>query len=72
MSRRITLNCDYVQGYLRDGYYNLELSEEDYEKFKSLSKEEQIDWIKDCGDFIVTSYRVEDCKAENNFEVSNV
>lgn len=68
MSRRITLNCNYIQGYLRDGYFNLELSEEDYEKFKALPKEEQINWITDCGDLVITSYKIEDYKVEDNFE----
>lgn len=67
--KRVILNCDYVQGFLRDGHFELEFTEEKYEKFNKLPKGEQIDYIKDCGRFEIDSYRVEDCETENDFEV---
>lgn len=66
--KRIVLNCEYVQGFLRNGHLELDLSDEDYEKFKSLSKEEQLEWAKD-GDMHIDSYRVEDYMTEDHFDV---
>lgn len=71
MSKIITLNCDYVQGFLRSGHFELELSEEDYNKFKSSSEEEQIDWITDCGELIIDSYRVEDYETSGPINISD-
>ena len=34
-------DLDYVYGYLRYGHLELELNDEDFEKFKSLSLKEQ-------------------------------
>lgn len=69
--KRIVLNCDYIQGYLRNGHFELNLNDEDYEKFKSLSKEEQLEWAKD-GDMHIDSYRVEDYMTENHFDVIDI
>lgn len=69
--KRIVLNCDYVQGYLRDGHFELNLNEEDYEKFKSLSQEEQLEWAKE-GDMHIDSYRVEDYMTEDHFDVIDI
>lgn len=69
--KRIVLNCDYVQGYLRDGHLELDLSDEDYEKFKSLSEEEQLEWAKE-GDMRIDSYRVEDYMTEDHFDVIDI
>lgn len=69
--KRIVLNCEYVQGFLRNGHIELDLSDEDYEKFKSLSKEEQLEWAKE-GDMHIDSYRVEDYMTENHFDVIDI
>lgn len=69
--KRIVLNCDYVQGYLRNGHLELDLSDEDYERFKSLSKEEQLEWAKE-GDMHIDSYRVEDYMAKDHFDVIDI
>lgn len=71
MSKIITLNCDYVQGYLRGGHFELELDEEDYNKFKSSSEEEQIDYITDCGELIIDSYRVVDYETSGPINFSD-
>lgn len=71
MSKIITLNCAYVQGFLRGGHLELELSEEDYNEFKSLPKKEQIDWITDCGELIIDSYRVEDYETSGPINISD-
>ena len=51
-------DLDYVQGYLRMGHLEMELSDEDFEKFKSLSLKEQKEWLWD--DVEVDDFRVED------------
>ena len=35
-------DLDYVQGYLRMGHLEMELNDEDFEKFKSLSLKEYL------------------------------
>lgn len=69
--KRIVLNCEYVQGFLRNGHIELDLSDGDYEKFKSLSKEEQLEWAKE-GDMHIDSYRVEDYMTEDHFDVIDI
>lgn len=51
---------DYVQGYLRYGYLEMELNDEDFEKFKSMPEEEQKAYLNDNGNLIVDSYEVDD------------
>ena len=67
--KKIILNCNYVQGYLRYGHFELELDDKDYKEFKALSKEEQLEQIKSDGDLIIDSYRVEDYETEKDFKV---
>ena len=71
MSKIITLNCAYVQGFLRGGHFELELNEEAYNEFKSSSKKEQIDWITDCGELIIDSYRIEDYETSGPINISD-
>lgn len=54
-------DLDYVQGYLRMGHLEMELNDEDFEKFKSLSDKEQKEWLWDEGSVEVDDFRVEDC-----------
>ena len=67
--KKIVLNCDYVQGHLRYGHFELELDDNDYKEFKTLSKKEQLEQIKSDGNLIIDSYRVEDYETEKDFEV---
>lgn len=67
--KKIVLNCDYVQGYLRYGHFELELDDKDYKEFKALSKEEQLEQIKSDGNLIIDSYRVDDYETEKDFKV---
>ena len=57
---KIIADVDYVTGHLRDGHWELELNDEDYNKYKNLSEEDKISWIEDDGDFIVDDYRIYD------------
>lgn len=54
-------DLDYVQGYLRMGHLEMELNDEDFEKFKYLSLKEQKEWLWDEGTVEVDDFRVEDC-----------
>ena len=53
-------DLDYVQGYLRMGHLEMELSDEDFEKFKSLSLKEQKEWLRDEGHVEVDDFSVDD------------
>lgn len=53
-------DLDYVSGHLRYGQLELKLSDSEIEDFDKLSKEEQIEWLKDEGDLIVNDYEVSD------------
>lgn len=56
---KIIADVDYVTGHLRDGHYELNLNEEEYDEYKNLSEEDKISWIED-GDFIVDDYKIYD------------
>ena len=53
-------DLDYVQGYLRMGHLEMELNDEDFEKFKSLSLKEQKEWLWDKGRVNVDDFSVDD------------
>lgn len=70
--KKVVLNCEYVQGFLKGGHFELELNDEDFEKFKSLSKEKQCEWVREDGDIIIDSFRVEDYMTENHCDFIDV
>lgn len=53
-------DLDYVQGFLRDGHFEMELNDKDFEKFKSLSLKEQKEWLRDEGSVEVDDFSVDD------------
>ena len=53
-------DLDYVQGYLRMGHLEMELNDEDFKKFKSLSLKEQKEWLRDEGHVEVDDFSVDD------------
>lgn len=53
-------DLDYVQGYLRMGHLEMKLNDKDFKKFKSLSLEEQKEWLWDKGQVKIDDFRVED------------
>ena len=59
MSKTIIANIDYIVGHLRYGHFELNLTDEEYSEFISLSKEEQENWVRD-GELIIDDYRVDD------------
>lgn len=57
-------DLEYVQGYLRMGHLEMELNDEDFEKFKSLSLKEQKEWLWDVK---VDDFRVDGSITEINY-----
>ena len=53
-------DLDYVQGYLRMGHLEMELNDEDFEKFKSLSLKEQKEWLRTKGRVNIDDFSVDD------------
>ena len=53
-------DLDYINGYLIYGHLEMELNNEDFEKFKSLSLEEQKEWLLNEGQVEVDNYSLED------------
>ena len=53
-------DLDYVQGYLRMGHLEMELNDEDFEKFKSLSLKEQKEWLWNKGRVNIDDFSVDD------------
>lgn len=60
-----------LDGYLRRGHYELELSSEQYEEFKKLSKEEQEQWITE-GNLIIDDYRVNHCEVASDYSIEEL
>ena len=58
--KTITAEVEYVQGYLRYGHYEVNLTDEDFEKFKDMSCDEQEEYIRNTGNFVVDSYCIDD------------
>lgn len=57
--KKIIAVLDYVTGHLRYGSITAKLSDEEYKEFKTLSKEEQKDWLMDIGNLTV-DYEIDD------------
>ncbi len=68
---KIIADVDYVTGHLRDGHWELELDDKDYNKYKNLSEEDKISWIEDDGDFIVDDYRIYDIRTITEIREEN-
>lgn len=59
MSKKLTADVEYVDGYLKYGHKELVLSDRDYETFKTLPDNEKEEWLKE-GDLIVDDYEIND------------
>lgn len=57
--KKITAILDYITGHLRYGSITAKLSDKEYEEFKTLSKQEQKDWLMDIGNLTV-DYEIDD------------
>ena len=58
--RIIIANVDYISGRLRSGHFELNLSNEKYEEFQNMSKEEQLNYIEDNGDLLIDDFSIND------------
>ena len=58
--KTIIANVDYISGHLRSGHFELNLSNEGYEKFQNMSKEEQLNYIEDNGDLLIDDFSIND------------
>lgn len=56
----ITADIEYISGTLRTAHYELNVSEEEYNKFIEMPREEQEEFIRDNGELIIDDYRVND------------
>lgn len=66
--KTVILDCG-LGGYLRYGHYEIELDDEQWEKFNSLTKKEQFEYIQSNGHLYVDGYTVEEEFPVENFEV---
>ena len=55
----ITANCAMF-GHLRYGHYELTLDDNKLKEFKSLSIEDQHDWIRENGDLMLDDYSLDE------------
>lgn len=69
MSKFITADCNYICGHLRYGHWELNLTDEQFKEFESLSGEEQEQWIKDEGNLIVDDYEIDDHDEPSNINI---
>ena len=58
-------------GHLRYGHYTLNLTEEEYKEFESMSDDGKKDWIKD-GDFTLDSFSVDDRELDDDYRVTDM
>lgn len=58
--KTITAEVEYVQGHLRYGHYELELADEEFEKFKDMSCDEQESYVRKKGHLVIDDYYVDD------------
>jgi hypothetical protein len=69
--KRIIADVDYMTGHLRYGHLELELTDEQYEEFKGLSREEQEDWLRVDGEKIVDDYEIDDIGSIGHISVQD-
>lgn len=65
----IYAEVDYISGHLRYGHYELELDGKELEDFKASSLEEQKEFIKEEGHFILDDYRINDIGDLSDIEI---
>lgn len=67
----VTADLEYVE-YLRSGYIEALLTEEEYEEFKALSEDEQADYLVEVGDVVIDDARIEGLGPLQNIKVTEV
>lgn len=69
--KQITKHCNVI-GHLDDGHYTLNLSDEEYELFEASTEEEQDEWLKESGKFVLDEYDMYDTDFYGDCEVKDV
>lgn len=72
MSKLITADCDWIIGHTRFGHWELNLTDAEYEKFKNLSEDKQIQYIKDEGYLTVDDYEIDEHGEPTNIQIHDV
>lgn len=70
--KTVRINCNYVQGHLREGHLECTMTDEKFDRFNTLSEEDKIEWIKDYGKLIIDSYEVDDYEVNYNDIIEEV
>ena len=50
----------WVDGHIRYGHFECEVPKELEEKFKNMSKEDQINYLKDNGELLIDDFEIND------------
>lgn len=71
MKYLITADSDWIQGHLRYGHFEGELTEEEYQEYLKLSsEEEQSDFIREFCHLCVDSYEIDDYEEPSNIRIT--
>lgn len=71
MSKLITADCDWINGHLRFGHYELELTDSEFEEFSKMNEDEQEKYVYKNGSLIVDDYEVDEYEYPSNIQVHN-
>jgi hypothetical protein len=66
---RVIGNLDYVQGYLKYGHLELEIDKEEWSK---MSKENQEEYLIDCGELVIDDWEVNDRGDLNDIVIEEI
>ena len=69
--KTVILNCT-VCGYLKNGHYELDMDDERWEKFNSLNKEDQINYIRNWGNMVIDDWFLDECWPNKDFDVYDI
>lgn len=68
----VTADANWIQGHLRYGHWEMELTGAEYEEFKNLPEDVQIEYLKDNGSIIVDDYEIDDYEEPTNLKVNEL
>lgn len=72
MSKLITADCDWINGHLRFGHYELELTDSEFKEFSKMNEDEQEKYVYKNGSLIVDDYEVDEYEYPSNIKIHNV
>ena len=68
----ISASSDSVKGYIESMHIRMEITEEQKIRYGNMSRSEQIDFIKDNGDFIIDEFVIESCGTLVDLEINDI